>query len=49
MKPENVIRAAAKLIEEGGHCQGCNVRDVLGREIPLFDAVRSDTGRAAIN
>lgn len=49
MLPHDVILEAARLIEAGGHSQGCHARDAFGREVPLHVTGSTETGRASIN
>lgn len=49
MRPDEVLRAAATLILEGGWSQGEPARDADGRPVPLFVTGSSETGRAAPN
>lgn len=43
MQPHDVLREAARMIETGGHSQGCHARDEAGNEVPLFVDTRGAT------
>lgn len=49
MRPEEALRAAARIIRDGGLSQGANARDADGVAVPLWGTGSSETGRATPN
>jgi hypothetical protein len=49
MQSQELIRAAAAVIRNGGWSQGTAARDAMGNEVPLFGGTRGDASRAGVN